>query len=164
MKSFFAIVLLLSSHALFAQKDSIAPGYLRNPTVPPFRLLQVDSSSYFTKADLKKKKAVLIILFDPSCEHCKHETEAILNNIDSFKNVEIVMATNASFDKMKEFYEHFGLANVRNIHVGIDYQTILAPFYMIRNLPYLAMYDRKGNLISTFEGTMKIEKLVAMFR
>jgi len=28
----------------------------------------------------------------------------------------------------------------------------------------MAMYDKKGNLLTTFEGSMKIEKLIEIFK
>jgi hypothetical protein len=31
-------------------------------------------------------------------------------------------------------------------------------------MPYLAMYDKKGNLLTTFQGSMKIEDLANVFR
>ena len=91
-----------------SQNDSVPPPpYLRFPTVPPFKLLEVDSSSYFAKKDLKKNEPVLIMLFNPDCDHCKHETEEIIKNIDHLKNVQIVMATMMPFDMMKSFYEKY---------------------------------------------------------
>jgi len=164
-KAIFITVFIFCAAICSGQKDStIAPAYLRFPFVPPFKLLQVDSSSYFTKADLEKKKPVLIILFDPECEHCQHETEQIIKNMDELKKIQIVMATNASFEKLKTFYEKYDLQKFENIHAGLDVQTILAPFFMIHNLPYMAMYDKKGNLLTTFEGSMKIEKLIEIFK
>ncbi len=62
-----------------------------------------DSTSYFTKEDLPKKSAVMLMLFNPQCDHCQHETEEIIKNIDRFKNIQIVMTTSMPFDAMKEF-------------------------------------------------------------
>ena len=42
------------------QEDVTLPPYKRFPTVPPLKLLLLDSTSYFTKNDLKKNKPVLI--------------------------------------------------------------------------------------------------------
>jgi thioredoxin-related protein len=165
MQKLFCIALLvLSFTTLSAQNaaDTSLP-YKRFPSVPPFKLLETDSSSYFTKDDLKKNKAVLLIIFSPTCEHCQHETEQLIKNMDSFKKVQIVMATTMPFEQMKEFYAKYELANYKNISVGQDIQYMLPSFYMIHNLPYLAMYDKKGKLLSTFEGTMKMEDLIKVF-
>ncbi len=149
----------------FCQQDSIAlPPYQRFPTVPPFKLLKADSSNYFTKNDLKKNRPVLLILFNPDCDHCKHETEEIIKNIDQLKNVQIIMATNMPFDMMRSFYEKYDLQRFENVTVGRDFQYLLPSFYKIRFMPYLAMYDKKGNLLTTFEGSMKIEDLINIFK
>jgi thiol-disulfide isomerase/thioredoxin len=157
----FILVAIIS----FCQADSVvlAP-YQRFPTVPPFKLLKIDSSSFFTKNDLKKNKPVLIILFNPDCEYCKHETEEIIKNIDRFKNVQIIMSTNMPLSMMKDFYEKYDLEKFENITVGRDFQYILPSFYKIKFMPYLAMYDKKGNLLTTFQGSMKIEDLVSVFK
>lgn len=138
--------------------------YKRFPTVPPFKLLKIDSTSYFTKSDLKKNKPVLIILFNPDCDHCKHEIEEIIKDMDELKDIQIVMTTMMPFDLMKSFYEKYGLDKFDNVTVGRDFQYLLPTFYQIRFMPYLAMYDKKGNLLTTFEGTMKIDDLVNVFK
>ena len=74
------------------------------------------------------------------------------------------MSTNASFDKLKDFYTHYGLANYKNIIAGVEAQYFLVPFYNVKNLPYLAMYDKKGRLITTHEGTEKMEMIIEAFK
>ena len=165
MKKFFLLSsLLLFTVASFAQNsyDTTAP-YRRFPIVPAFKLLQTDSVSFFTKANLKKNKPVLIILFNPECDHCKHETEEILKHIEELKQVQIIMATMAQYAPMKDFYIKYKLGDFKNIKVGQDFQYMLPSFYRVNSLPYLAMYDKKGKLISTFEGSMKIQDLINVF-
>jgi thioredoxin-related protein len=166
MKKIFLFSCFISITIItFSQADSnaLAP-YQRFPSIPPFNLLKVDSSSYFTKNDLKKNKPVLIILFSPDCDYCQHETEEIIKNMDQLKNVQILMSTNMAFEMMKSFYEKYDLQRFENITVGRDFQYILPSFYQIRFMPYLAMYDKKGNLLTTFQGSMKIEDLVKVFK
>jgi thiol-disulfide isomerase/thioredoxin len=178
MKKMCLLFILISvTFCSFSQADSakksssynqqenvtLAP-YKRFPTVPPLKLLLLDSTSYFTKNDLKKNKPVLIIVFNPDCEHCKHETEELIKNIDSLKNVQIIMATMMPFDLMKSFYENYDLQRFQNITVGKDVQYTLPSFYQMHFMPYLAMYDKKGNLLATFEGAMKIEDLIHTFK
>jgi len=176
MKKAFLIVLALAcSHFLFAQQpqqptqttatvpQDQAP-YLKYPTVPPFHLLKLDSATYLTKDDLKKHHRTLVMFFSPDCDHCKHQTESILANFADFKDIEIIMATYQPFSEMKEFNTHYRLFEHPNIKLGRDEKFFLAPFYKIRNLPYLALYDKKGNLITTFEGTQKVDTIVKAFQ
>ena len=140
MKKFVFIVLALATFFFsVAQTDSLqlAP-YKRFPTVPPFKLLLTDSSTHFTKEDLTKKKAVMLMLFSPDCDHCKHETEEIIKNIDAFNKVVLIMSTTLPFDKMIDYYNRYDLKRFDNIIVGKDVSYLLPVFYDIHNLPFLA--------------------------
>lgn len=162
------ILVLINCSFLFAQQTAQAvpakPPYLRFPTVPPFKLLKVDSATFVTKDDIKRHHLTLIMCFSPECDHCKHQTKDILADMDKFKDVEIVMATFQPFAEMKEFYNTFHIANYPNIKMGRDEKYVLPPFYNIHSLPYLALYDKKGNLITTFEGNQKVDTLLNAFK
>jgi thioredoxin-related protein len=171
-KAFLVVLVLACSHFLFAQQPTptaaqppvdTAP-YLKYPTIPPFRLLKLDSASYLTKDDIKKHHRTIVMFFSPSCDHCKHQTESILADFAQFKDIEIVMATYQPFSEMKEFNTEYHLADHPNIKIGRDEKFFLAPFYKIRNLPYLALYDKKGNLVTTFEGTQKVDTILKAFQ
>lgn len=173
-RPFLALLAVLSFHFLSAQPtvpnqpatdpaNAEAP-FIRFPTIPPFRLLKLDSSTYLTKDDVKKGRRTIVMYFSPDCEHCKHQTEAILADWDQFKDIEIVMATYQPFDEMKQFNEHYHIYEHSNILMGRDEKFVLPPFYKIRNLPYLALYDKKGKLITTFEGTQKADTILDAFK
>jgi hypothetical protein len=78
--------------------------------------------------------------------------------------VQIIMATMMPFDLMKSFNEKYDLQRFQNITVGKDVQYTLPSFYQMHFMPYLAMYNKKGNLLATFEGAMKIEDLIHTFK
>ncbi|HSZ84910.1 MAG TPA: thioredoxin-like domain-containing protein [Puia sp.] len=166
MKKLLPALLLLSCNFLFAQQTTTnesQPEYLRFPTVPPFNLLKVDSTTYLTKDDLKKHHLTMVMFFSPECDHCKHQTRDILAEADKFKDIEIVMATYQPFNEMREFYKNFHIADHPNIKVGRDEKFFLPPFYKIKSLPFLALYDKKGNLITTFEGNQKADTILIAF-
>ncbi|HEX7844912.1 MAG TPA: redoxin domain-containing protein [Chitinophagaceae bacterium] len=161
MKQIILYFLLLSGfQSLFGQKDSVQAPYQRFPSFPPVELTLADGNK-FHKDDLAKKTPVMLMLFSPDCEHCQHETEELIKNIDKFKKIQVVMATQLPFESMLAFREKYGLAKYSNITVGHDKQYFLPVFYNIRNLPFHAFYDRKKELISAFEGSMTIEKVLA---
>jgi hypothetical protein len=156
--------LLILVQAAFSQTDSTRkPPYLQFPTYPPVKLLMADSSSFYTKADLPKKSAIMLMLFSPQCEHCQHETEQIVAHIDEFKKVQIVMATFMPFDSMMAFREKYGLKKYKNIVVGQDTHYFLPTYYKISNLPFFAFYNKDKELISVHEGSMPIESLLNVF-
>lgn len=139
------------------------PPYQRYKTVPGVKLiLPKDSTGWELKAHLAKDKPLLVILFSPECDHCKHETEELVKNIDKFKNVQIVMAAMPVFPLwvIDDFITHYGLNKYSNITVGKDYAYILPTYYDIRNLPFHAFYNKNKNLIAGFEGSMSIDKII----
>ena len=156
-KQIISLGLLLSGLTGFTQTDSIQAPYKRFPGFPPVQLLLADSNSLFTKNDLAKKKAVMLMIFNPACEHCQHETEEIIKNIDQFKNIQIIMATMMPLGNMKAFIETYKLAQYKNIVVSQDIHFFLPAYFMINTLPFLAFYNKKKELISVFEGSMSIE-------
>jgi thioredoxin-related protein len=140
-----------------AQSDTAYP-YKRFPTVPPFSLMQADSS-VLTKDNLKKGP-VLLMFFSPSCDHCQHQVSDMLKRIDDFKHVQWVLATYQPFEEMVEFIKTYDLAKHANIKVGRDTKFVLPPFYHIQSLPYLAVYNKKGALVNTWQGNVPIETLL----
>ncbi len=161
MKKIFLFLILSGiSGELWAQTDSVEAPYKKFKSFPPVKLLLPDSVSMFTKDDLPRKKAVMLMLFNPTCEHCRHETEDIIKHIDQFENVQIVMATSMPFDSMRVFRERYELARYKNIVVSQDTHFFLLTYFMINRLPFLAFYNRKKELISVNDGPMSIEKML----
>jgi thiol-disulfide isomerase/thioredoxin len=137
--------------------------YLKNPGIPPFRLLEVDSVHYITKDDIKKNRKVLFMFFSPECEHCKHQIQDILADFSKFKDIEIVMATFQPFDEMLSFYNYYRIADHPNILMGRDEKYMLPPFYRMQSLPFLALYDKKGQFIKRFEGNQNVDMILMSF-
>jgi len=172
--SLMKLVLILVFHLLFlnaiwAQSPVQSPNnaqeapYLKNPEIPPFRLLEVDSVHYLTRDNLKKNHKVLIIFFSPECDHCKHQMRDILADIGKFNDIEIVMATFQPFDEMKSFYTYFRISDHSNILMGRDEKYMLPPFYRMQSLPSLALYNKKGAFITRFEGNQKVDTILNGF-
>jgi len=163
MKYGLFLLILLSAFGAHAQNDSLNAPFRRFPGIPPFDLLETDSATHLTKDKIEKKHNTLIMFFSPDCPHCQHQTEDMLSAMDSLKDVQIVMATYQPFEEMVAFYKKYELAKYPNIKIGRDAKFFLPPYYRMKSLPYLALYDKKGTLITTFEGNQKVVTLVEAF-
>jgi thiol-disulfide isomerase/thioredoxin len=162
MKRFFllAIAFLITQFA-FSQADSTKPIYLRFPTLPQFTIYKASDSTTFTRDDLKKRKPTVFIIFSPDCEHCQHETEALIANIDKFKDAQIVMVEYLGYDEMKKFYTNYKIENYPNITMGRDAKFFLPVFFKVESLPAIYVYDKKGNFKQAFSGSVKMDKIAA---
>ena len=160
MKSiFFFIALAFISREGFCQADSLAPVYRRFPTIPQFTVYKAPDSTAFSRGDLQKKKPVIFIIFSPDCAHCQSETEALLANIDKFKNTQIVMITYLPYQEMIEFYKKYKIADYPQITMGRDTKFFFPVFFKVKNLPSIFVYDKKGDFKKNFEGSVKIDSV-----
>ena len=162
MKLVYALVLFCFAATASAQNNPVLPAYKRFPTVPALQLLLSDSSKY-TREDLPKKKPVLIMLFSPDCDHCQHEAEQMVAQKELLKDIQIVMVTTYPLEKLKAFAETYGLTQMDNVVMAKDPFYLLPSFYQMRMFPFMALYDKKGKLIATFEGNVAIDRVLAAF-
>jgi len=163
MKYLISFCFLLSSITGIGQ-DITVPPYKRFPTLPPIQLLLGDSVTKYTKENIPDKKPVLVMLFSPDCNHCQHTAEEMYKNKEALKDIHIVMATVLSLYEMNGFMKKYKLNEMKNVVAGKDIYFLLPPFYAIKNFPYMAMYNKKGNLIMGFEGSMGIDKVIKVFK
>ncbi|HMK03915.1 MAG TPA: thioredoxin fold domain-containing protein [Ferruginibacter sp.] len=157
-KIVFIILCACFSKAGFAQTDT-SKLYLRFPFVPPFRIITVPDSTVFTKDDLKKKKPTIIFIFSPDCEHCQHATKELTANTALFKKAQIVMSSPVEFSYLKKFYEEYKIADHANIIMGRDPTYYFGTFYHVRGFPRIFVYDKKGDFIKGFEGSVPMETI-----
>lgn len=161
-KVFILIVLGFWGNTLFAQTaiDSL-PRYKRIPTVPPFKLIIAPDSVVFIKDELKKKRATIVMIFSPDCDHCVHFTKDLLAHYDLFKKVQIVMATSLAYGHVKKFYIDLKIIDYPTIKVGTDAAYFLGGFYEVRSYPAFFLYDKKGNFKKAFDGSTNWQTLAA---
>jgi len=146
-----------------AQVDTTTPPFRKFPQLPPLQLLLGDSTTRYAKADLPKKKKVLVMLFSPDCSHCQHEAEEMVRRREELKDIHVVMVTMHPLYQMNAFTDKYGLKALEHVVIGRDLYTTLPSFYNIRHLPFHALYDRKGNLITTFEGSAGLQAILDAF-
>jgi thioredoxin-related protein len=158
----FLLILVLAVKLASAQTlPPDSPAYKRFPTVPPFSILQADSTN-LTKEHLKHQ-ATIIMYFSPDCDHCKHQWADMEKRMKDLKKYQIVMVTYQPWEEMVAFYKSEKIASYPNIKMGRDTKFFLPPFFKIQSLPFQALYDKNGDLVTTFAGNVKIDKLLAAF-
>jgi thioredoxin-related protein len=163
MKIFLIGLSLFFAASTFAQQDTSIPPFKRYPSVPGLQLLTTDSTAY-TNDSVPKNKPVMLMLFSPDCDHCQHEAEQIVANKDSFTDTHIILVSTFPIHRLKEFAEKYRLTSMDNVVITKDPFYLLVSFYAVRNLPYLALYNKKGKLIETFAGSVGIEKIITALK
>ena len=102
------------------------------------------------------------MVFSPDCEHCQHETKELIAHIDLFKKAQIVMVSPLEYDYIKKFYEEYKIADYPNIIMGRDPGYYFGTFYKVRSFPSIFLYDKKGNFVQKFDGSVPVEKIASL--
>lgn len=145
-----------------SQQPTDSLPYMSDKVLPAFDILLVDSTTTYNTGTISGGQPTILMYFSPDCEHCQHQTEEILKNIDSLKNVRIVMLTALPFDKMKNFYFYYKIGNYKNIVMGKDADYFFSRHYGSQYVPYLAVYDRHKKLVKVFDGGTKVSNLIEL--
>lgn len=161
MRNFLLILNLCAASQLFAINDTI-PAHLKNLKLPDFKLLLPDSATNFYTEQLSNKKTTILISFSPDCDHCKQQTKELTENIKSFKDVQIVMATTYPFEMMKAFYEEYKISSYKNIVMGRDVLYFFPKYFHNHYLPLITVYNKKGELLHYYDGGLPTVELIKL--
>lgn len=96
----------------------------------------------------------MLMLFSTDCGHCQQTARELVKYKDSLHGLQIIMATLQPVHKMNAFIKEYGLDEVPNLTVGRDVSFFMPSFFNVHHLPFTAFYDRRGKLISVFEGSI----------
>ena len=161
MKFLLSILTLLAIAQVSVAQTDTTPPYKKIKGWPPLVLTQLNNVE-LTSKDLKNQ-ATIIMYFSPTCEHCKHQMTDMLTRKKELSKYQIILATYQPEEEMAGFQTLYQLQKYPNIRMGRDSKFLLPPFYRIKNLPFVALYTKKGELITTFDGNVKVETLLKSF-
>jgi len=156
---FSLLTLLCIFQVTRAQDNASLPVYLRFPTVPQFTIYKAADSSAFSRENLQKRKPTVLFIFSPDCEHCQKETKELLSKIDKFKRSQVIMVTTQPYEDMVQFYKDYHIADYSEITMGRDTKFFFPVYFRVQNLPSIFVYNKKGELKKSFEGSVNIDKV-----
>lgn len=129
-------------------------------SLPPFRMYRSDKT-IFNAAELPKTKPVILIYFDPDCEHCQKLMKELFEKIDAFKKAEIIMVTFKPIEEVAGFEKLHSTQKYSNIIVGTEgVGFYLRNYYGLETMPFTALYDKKGNLNYSYRKETPVDDLI----
>jgi thiol-disulfide isomerase/thioredoxin len=165
MKKIIFYLLILIIFPFTAYQQSISTGdtslpYLKNPTIPAFKILKTDSITLYTKDSLPHNRPIVIIYFSTECSHCQSEAKTIAQHMDSLNNAFFVWIDyHHTTQEIQAFGEKYGLTQFKNIIIGKEIGFKIIPFYRIEYTPFMAVYNNSGLFVKEFRENGKVEEL-----
>lgn len=160
----FLFLIATQEFSFSQEKAAATPApYERFKNLPPFELKGLDGKT-FKRDDLLKNRGTILMFFSPDCHHCLQQMDWMKQVKEELKPYNFVLATYQPLEDLKGFYQTYKLNEWKNIYIGRDEKYFLPPYFRIKNLPFIALYDKKGQLISVFEGNTKTDLILASFK
>lgn len=128
-------------------------------TIPLFSYSTINGGK-FTNKDLKENSPVLFLYFNSECEHCQSEASQIKENINEFKNVQLVFISFEKPIQIEEFATKYKLNQYANITFLCDSKVSFATAFDVNSLPTVIIYDKAKKLVKKIKGEIKVETIL----
>ncbi len=113
-----------------------------------------------TTVKISTDSNVVLIFFNPECEHCQYEARGIKENVNDFKNTELIFISSESIAAIQRFASQYNLENYPFVHfTKINREEIFDTFGTL-SVPHIFIYDKDHKLIKEFKGETKVEAIL----
>jgi thiol-disulfide isomerase/thioredoxin len=148
------ILTCLVCRAGYPQQDETAVSINNIQQIPAFNIVRVPDSTGFSSRQLIKQAPLVLVFFNPDCDHCQQQVKELLAHKSELKRLQIVMVSALPYSLIKTFYENYQVASMPNVIMGQDENFVLGGIYKPARYPSLYIYDAGGSLAKVFAGNV----------
>jgi thioredoxin-related protein len=124
---------------------------------PPITVRLVDGTDVNVKT---LEKNLVLVLFQPDCDHCQDEAKQIQKRLDAFANYQMYFISSEPLDVILQFSKDYDLINKPNVHFGsVPVDDVVKHFGSIAT-PSIYIYKKSGELVQNFDGLVDIEVVI----
>lgn len=153
------IILILLIGVWSCQRQPPFKTGLEGKSLPSFDLMLADSISYFNTNAIPAGKPIILFAFETGCPYSRAQTEDIISNLKSLKNINFYMICNNRYPEFKKFYNHYKLEKFPNIRAGVDTGLFFMRYFNAAQVPYMAVYTSDRKLKQVTIGKMRISTI-----
>lgn len=128
--------------------------------MPAFNFTQIDGAKVAFKEVTGK---VLIVFFNPGCDHCQREAKLLSENKDIIKDYHVYFISPEPLDSIAKFSVDYNMVEP-NVHFGrgegADIVNAVGP---ITTVPTFMLYEDQ-TFIGRMEGEISLDKLKQMLK
>ncbi len=106
------------------------------------------------------KHPTLLIYFNPDCEHCQYEARAIRDSLHRFAATNVLLVSDESVERLREFAKEYDLVNQPNIHILYDRDRKFKDLFGTSMVPSIFIYNQQQELVKHYKGETKIEAIL----
>jgi thiol-disulfide isomerase/thioredoxin len=130
----------------------------RIETFPSFSFNALNDSTF--SSDQISKGPVVILFFNPECEHCQYQVTSLVENEKVLKAAIILLISDADTNSINDFTRKNGLAEFPGIKLLIDTDYRFIDYFGTESVPTTFIYDKNLKLIRYFKGEVMPETIL----
>ncbi len=128
--------------------------------LPAITVVKADNSNVFLK---ELTGRVLILFFNPDCDHCQREASLLSQNKDVLNGWQVYFLSPDTMESITKFSKDYNLIE-SNIHFGhVDGQQVVNAVGPINTVPTFLIYDNQA-FVARMEGEITLPKLKQMLK
>jgi thiol-disulfide isomerase/thioredoxin len=123
----------------------------------PFHMVDANHQ-FFTDQDLPKDKPILLVLFNPMCDHCQKVAKAITDNKQRFNDVSILFVCGMNLlEEIPNFITQSAIVDFPNFKVCASNEEYTAQIFESKGIPQIMMYSKDRVLQKIMYETIDID-------
>jgi peroxiredoxin len=139
-------------------KEDHYKSHKKKQSIPEFHYQTMDGKD-FSNENLEKDKKLMIVYFNPVCEICQREIRNIIDNINYFQDIQIVMVSPAPLEEVLKFNKKFKFDNYHQITLLYDRDDVFYKQFGAVGYPTLYLFDRNKDMIVYYDTEVEFEDI-----
>jgi peroxiredoxin len=103
---------------------------------------------------------MVLVLFQPDCDHCQNEATQIRNRLEAFKDYQLYFISSHPIEVIAKFAKDYQLSNKENVHFGWTSVESVLNNYGAISAPSIYIYNKQGTLVESFDGQVDVEMVI----
>jgi hypothetical protein len=157
--SLFMALIAFLAIGIVKKMDQKALMENKSSSFPAFTCMTLTGSSFNSRSIIAGP--VLIVRFNPDCEHCKYEIAEIANSSIPSSGIKILLISDDERDRVVKFLDTYNLLGDQNIIPLLDTAGSFRNVFGADFIPSIYIYDRDLNLIKSLQGEYKVETILS---
>ncbi|MCS6789572.1 MAG: redoxin domain-containing protein [Bacteroidia bacterium] len=126
---------------LLAQPEKYPPAQ----EFPKFLFYTLDGKSFTDKDLPKPERGIIVVFFDPHCDHCQKQASFFQKESASLKGIQLMWVSTEAVEALQNFREKY-LKGVPSTYVLRDKDFKFDHFFGYSVAPTIYVYDARGKL------------------
>lgn len=158
-KLLILFVLLCKYSCTYAQTDIRTPGA---------QMIDVKfwiDHKMWTNKELKDKRNLFVLIFNPTCEHCMEKTKMLEENLKMLGKQKLVLTMTPDMSVyFKDFDRATDVLKYPKIKIAVDSGDYITRMTNYKGLPQMNIYDKDRKLLKIYNGNFTMDSLSAYIK